>query len=488
MTLSVLDTDSDGFGPAARCAGPEYGSDYFICYTSGNARIAQVDTEAETITMLGAGNTDVVSETISEDGGVSLIPGTDYGLIAYEVDGLPCCDTDCTIYAKIIEPATSGTTVQAHTADSEDFSYYDGGGQTAFANAPSSSIVEIFVQALSDTLGLIVWSITSTPPSEKYGMYAVVDISGTTVTVNTPGYIVELSEFEDTHTWGYVPLAMKRISDTEALLIYRMSPDDNDDEVWIAKITVSGSTVSLSNQTLIHQEPDVSTAGLDAFTCQDSCIGVNPNAGEYLAAIYNTAGYGESWWFRTDDDASVGALTHKDEYPYPCPSAPMADNQFLTATKDENGTNDLEVQVATIESDDSITLESSPSPITLTGVSTIPRDVYVVGAGYSVVFGNTEAFLIGGVEITEAPDIEPSVDYDEFYYGIESLDKMCDLSFGVKPKGMAINPDTKDVVVVSDTAQATMSERMLKDESYATANDFSDGLGIDEDIDAVEYI
>ena len=77
---------------------------------------------------------------------------------------------------------------------------------------------------------------------------------------------------------------------------------------------------------------------------------------------------------------------------------------------------------------------------------------------------------------------------NEFHYGIESLAKMCDLSFGVKPKGMAINPDTSDVVVVSDTAQTTMSERMLKSENYATANDYSDGLATDEDIDAVEYI
>ena len=44
MALSLLDTDTNGFGPAARCAGEDYGSDYFICYINGDARIAQVDT------------------------------------------------------------------------------------------------------------------------------------------------------------------------------------------------------------------------------------------------------------------------------------------------------------------------------------------------------------------------------------------------------------------------------------------------------------
>jgi len=78
----------------------------------------------------------------------------------------------------------------------------------------------------------------------------------------------------------------------------------------------------------------------------------------------------------------------------------------------------------------------------------------------------------------------------EFYHWTDggTPEKKADLSFNVNPKGMAINPDTSDVVVVSNTAQATMSERMLKDENYATANDFSDGLATDEDIDAVEYI
>ena len=78
----------------------------------------------------------------------------------------------------------------------------------------------------------------------------------------------------------------------------------------------------------------------------------------------------------------------------------------------------------------------------------------------------------------------------EFFFGIEAITKKSDLSFSVNPKGLAVNTQTDDAVLVANVQQAQMASKMLKSEDFSVENDFTDGLDTDTDTayNTVEYI
>lgn len=77
----------------------------------------------------------------------------------------------------------------------------------------------------------------------------------------------------------------------------------------------------------------------------------------------------------------------------------------------------------------------------------------------------------------------------EFYHWTDgdSPTKKADLSFNVNPKGLAVNPDTLDVVVASNTG--AQISKLNRSEDYATENDLSEGIDSGETgIAGIEYV